>query len=591
MTAGFFQQGSGLRYARHGISVSAIAMNQRQIAPFLGFVLTVAISVSAQLTSPLFEPSEPFRITTGSTFSASGKGSARVNPATTKRITDELREAQAIILGNHIGAKDLDPASLSKAALTEMLHSLDPHSNFHSRSEWKELLEDQNSGYTGIGATIADFSDGRSRDTYVISVSPNSPAAIARLAFGDRIIAVNGQKMSGMGSAAVRDSIRGEIGTTVRITIERAASLRIETIDIRRNSVSHPSVPDAYILQPSIGYIALTEGFSYTTAVEFDRALRDLKRQGMRSLILDLRGNRGGILEQAVKVAEKFLPTGTEIVSQRGRSPLDMRLWRSGNATPESMPLVVLVNRSTASASEIVAGAFQDDDRAIIVGGKTYGKGLVQTVIDLPGGSGLTLTTARYFTPSGRSIQRDYSNVNLYDYYNHKNHTSAIDRPFFESRTVTNRRVFGGDGIQPDEPVKGEQITAVQQTLLDPIFLFARDLASGRVPGHQEFRSSGARYTKRIMSDDLPISSRVLETFSNSLLENARFRFTRKDLDDQQAFIRLRLRHYVVMALLGSTIANQVLIDSDRQVAKAISVIPNASRLQQMAIAARQAIK
>ena len=566
-------------------------MKQLQIAYILAVILSAAFSNSAQLRSPLFEPSEPFRITTGSTFSASGRGSARVNPATTKRISDDLREAQAIILGNHIGTKDLDPASMSKSALTEMLHSLDPHSNYHDRTEWKELLDEQKSGYTGIGATIVDFSNGRFSDTYVISVAPNSPAAAARLSFGDRIMAINGQNMSGMGSAAVRDGIRGEIGTKVRITIERAESLRIETIDIRRNSVSHPSVPDAYILRPGVGYIALTEGFSYTTADEFGRAVRDLKRQGMRSLIIDLRGNGGGILEQAVKVAERFLPAGTEIVSQRGRSPLDNQSWRSRAVSPESMPLVVLVNSGTASASEIVAGAFQDDDRAIIVGEKTYGKGLVQTVLDLPAGAGLTLTTARYFTPSGRSIQRDYSSVNLYDYYNHKLSTSAIDTPFFEARTVTNRRVFGGDGIQPDELVTGDQLTGVQHALLDPIFLFARDLVNGRVPGHEEYSRGEALNAKRITPDELSIPSSVLAAFTDSLLRNANYRYARKDLEDQQAFIKLRLRNYVVMASFGSTIANQVMIDSDRQVEKAISALPQAARLQQMAATARQVAK
>ncbi len=141
---------------------------------------------------------------------------------------------------------------------------------------------------------------------------------------------------------------------------------------------------------------------------------------GMKSLILDLRGNGGGIVDQAVKVAEKFLPAGTLILTQRGRSRIDNRVWKSKNTNPEQMPLVVLVNEDTASASEIVAGAFQDDDRAMIVGEKTFGKGLVQSVIDLPGRTGLTLTTARYVTPSGRSIQRDYSKIDLYDYYNHK---------------------------------------------------------------------------------------------------------------------------------------------------------------------------
>ncbi len=562
-------------------------MNQRRIAIFPIVVLAAALQITAQLRSPLLEPSDPFKIKPGSTFSASGgAGGPRSNPSTTRRITDDLREAQAIVLGNHIGANNLDPASTAKSALTQMLHTLDPHSNFHDNNEWKDLLAEQKSGYTGIGATIADYNDGQSNDTYVLAVFPHSPAAVARLQFGDRIIAVNGENTRGLGSSVVRDKIRGEAGTTLRLTIERVSTLRAETIDLKRNSVSQPAISDAYLLKPGVGYVDLTSGFNYTTADEFDRAIRDLKRQGVRSLILDLRDNGGGILEQAVRVAEKFLPAGTKIVTQRGRSPLDNRNWVSRNAAPETMPLVVLVNQNTASASEILAGAFQDDDRAIIMGEKTYGKGLVQTVIDLPGGAGLTLTTARYLTPSGRSIQRDYSSVDLYDYYNKKTPGSAIGRSFFEARTVTNRRVYGGDGIQPDEPLKAEKITAKQAALLDPIFTFARNVINGRVPGNHN-RGVGQPSTKGVNASDPVVSDSLMSSFDEFLLSHPRYRFTRKALEGERDYIRLRLSYYLVMATHGAAPADQVLINADPQIVKAVDALPRAAQLIQKAARAR----
>ncbi|MEO6050206.1 MAG: S41 family peptidase [Pyrinomonadaceae bacterium] len=194
--------------------------------------------------------------------------------------------------------------------------------------------------------------------------------------------------MTGKDSNVVRDKIRGGSGTIFRLTVERSATNRIETIEISRNRVPQPSIPDAYILRHGTGYIDLSEGFNYTTSDEFDAALQQLKRGGMRSLVLDLRGNGGGIVDQAIKVAEKFLPAGTLTLTQRGRTRIDNRVWKSTNTNPDQMPLVVLVNGQTASASEIVAGAFQNDDRAMIVGEKTFGKGLVQSVIDLPGSTG-----------------------------------------------------------------------------------------------------------------------------------------------------------------------------------------------------------
>lgn len=546
-----------------------------------------AAQSAAQVKAPLNPPVDPFSIKFGSTFSASG-GSPNIRPESGEyvdkpsRIAAEILEAQKLINQNYLDARSLAPDDLTKAALDGMLHSLDPHSNFYDQSEWKDLLDQERSGYTGIGATIANFERGGEISTYVLSTFPGSPASRAQLKYGDRIVGINGENMTGKNSDIVRDKIRGGAGTTFRLTVERAASNKIETIEIRRNRVPQPSIPDAYMLRPGIGYIDLSEGFNFTTGDEFEFALRELKKQGMRSLVLDLRGNGGGIVDQAVAVAERFLPAGSVILTQKGRSRIDNRVWKSKNLNPEQMPLVVLVNQDTASASEIVAGAFQDDDRAMIVGERTFGKGLVQSVIDLPGRTGLTLTTARYLTPAGRSIQRDYSKIDLYDYFNHRANAAEIGKSYFEARTITDRKVYGGDGIQPDEQITAERLTDAEVKLLDPIFAFAREVVNGRIAGLEEYRSTPVAFGQRVLPSDFPVSDKLISSFIEFSAKNAP-KVTLEELNAEASFIKLRLRYNIVMASFGAIAATQVIIEDDPQVAKAVESLPRAAQLAELA--------
>ncbi|MBK7393229.1 MAG: S41 family peptidase [Chloracidobacterium sp.] len=547
----------------------------------------LAASVPAQLKSPLNAPAEPFSIKRGSTFTASG-GSATIPPnaepeTKTSRIAAEIRDAEDIIARNYIDGRKISRAEMTESALTGALHTLDPHSNFHGVADWKDLLDEQKSGYTGIGATIANFERSGVLDTFILATFPGSPASRAQLRYGDKIVAINGEKMTGKASDDVRDKIRGANGTVLRMSIERAATNQIETVELRRGRVPQPSIPDAYILRPGVGYIELSEGFNYTTSDEFDVAMRELKRQGMRSLVLDLRNNGGGIVDQAVKVAEKFLPAGTLILSQKGRSRIDNRVWRSANTNPETMPLVVLVNEDTASASEIVAGAFQDNDRAMIVGDKTFGKGLVQSVLDLPGSTGLTLTTARYLTPSGRSIQRDYTRMDLYDYFNHTENAAALVGSSIAMRTVTDRTVFGGDGITPDEKVKADEITALRAALVDPIFFFAREVLSGRIAGLESYTATSFTTGNRVTPRDLPSTEALKSAFLSFVKKQGTWRFSDKQLTAEAAFIKLRLRYNIIMASYGVNAAQQVVTEDDPQVAKAVETLPRAGQLAQLA--------
>ncbi len=563
---------------------------------FAAFLLIVSFSVLPALPQskpkaarPMPE-TEPFSISRGTSFSASTTRNApiaSVNPALPNKIAGDVREAIEIIRSNYVDPRRTGYDELVKSSVVEMLHALDPHSNYFDPAEFQDLLTDQQSEYFGIGATISNYTRNGSTDTYVVATFPDSPANRAGLRFGDRIVQVNGESMEGKDSSYVRDKVRGRKGTIARVTVERNETGRIETVEIRRNRVPQPSIPDAYILRPGVGYVDMTEGFNYTTGEELGVAIAELKKQGMTSLVLDLRGNPGGILDQAVRVAEKFLPPGNVVVTQRGRFAIDNRTWKAAERNPETMPLVVLVDDQTASASEIVTGALQDYDRALVVGENTFGKGLVQSILDLPYGSGLTLTTAKYYTPSGRLIQRDYSHSGLYDYYNHKLTANGGRRQ--EAKTLTGRKVFGGDGISPDEPVAAETLNRDQLSLLDAIFFFSRDLARGNIDGLTDFRISRApSFGERIRPADLPIGENAFAAFLRFLDASPEWRALGRTAIAQSSFVKLRVRYNLVTAAFGTVSAKQVLTENDKQVAKAVENLPRAGQLAQLAERARK---
>ena len=538
----------------------------RVFATFLVIASGLSNAV-AQARLPFEKRLEPFAISRGMSFDASG-GSREAESAGRTGIAAEILEAEEIIRRNHAAGPSISYESMTRSSLDGALKTLDPHSSFFDPAEWKDLLNEEESGYTGIGATIATFVKDGVSATYVLAISPGSAAAGAKLKYGDKFVEVNGVDVSQKESTDVRDVLRGAEGSTLRITIERAATNQRESYFLRRKLIAQPSIPDSYIVRPGIGYIALTDGFTFTTSTEFNLALKKLKLQGMRSLIIDVRGNGGGIVDQSVKVAEKFLPAGTVIASQRGRSRLDNRVWKSTEIAPEQMPMVLLVDGDTASASEIFAGAMQDRDRALIVGSRTFGKGLVQSVLDMPFGTGLTLTSARYLTPSGRSIQRDYSKVGLYDYFNHTPQAAAIDRPYFESRTVTNRKVFGGDGILPDEVIADTELTDRQQKLIDPIFFFVSNLVNGRIPN---------------ATLDFTNKQKLVTDFTEYLANNNQFSTTTANLTQEHEFVALRIQYEITLSLSGSVIAQRVLMQDDPQATRAVEALPRAAELAKIA--------
>lgn len=533
---------------------------------------------------------DPFKLENGSFFSASKRPRAKQENGISEepveiqrdKITADYIEALDLIRANYVDSKKINNTQLTKSSLTAMLRTLDPHSNYFDPVEYEALLDDQNSEYTGIGCSIANFLKNGVSDTYITSTYPDSPAMKAGLRFGDKILAVNGEIVTNKQSYEVREKIRGPKGTLVKLTLERGFSQKIEVLEIRRGVVPQPSIPDSYLIRPGIGYIELSNGFNFTTSDELDIAINSLRQQGMTSLVLDLRDNPGGIVDQAVRVAEKFLPAGQIVLTQRGRFEIDNRVWKSLNKNPEQIPLVVLVDEGTASASEIVAGALQDHDRALIIGEKTFGKGLVQSVIDLPLRAGLTLTTAKYYTPSGRSIQRDYSSIGIYDYFNHKLQVNKTK----SSQTDTGRIVFGGDGITPDDPVKNPQLSQFQIGLIDPLFFFTLEIANGRVSEFESYRIVlPIKFGIRVHPSDFPESEGLFNSFKNFLLKNKSISFTPDQLESDKKFIINRLRYYLATSAFGNVTANQILIENDLQVAKALEALP---RAQNLALAARK---
>jgi carboxyl-terminal processing protease len=375
------------------------------------------------------------------------------------------------------------------------------------------------------------------------------------------------------------------------VTVTRAGTGNVETVEIVRAAVSQPSVPDYYFIRPGVGYIDMTHGFNYDTAEGLQDALDRLHQHNLTSLVLDLRGNPGGFLDSAIAVASTFLPQGQLILTQKGRNGVGDRIYRSNNPDPDHTPLVILVNDFTASASEIVAGAMQDHDRALIVGQTSFGKGLVQSIINLPQGAGLTLTSAKYYTPSGRLIQRDYSEGGWYNYMSRGGvlHDGNGDKPTGPaSKTDTGRPVYGGGGITPDEAVKPGTITNAQFRMRDPIFFFSRELAYGHVPALERYKIDRAiEYGHDVTAADFPMNDAVFNAFRDFVAKDANWRVFAPVLDSNRAYIEQQLRFQLATAAYGTVAAIQVLSKDDPQIAKAIELVPRAKDLASSATRAR----
>jgi carboxyl-terminal processing protease len=521
---------------------------------------------------------------------AGGKSSPGAkSPITAAVVKNDVNEALSIIQENYIDGKKLDYNAVFKSSINGMLGALDPHSSYLDPTDLAAFKTEQQSKYFGIGATIGDLRQDGDVNTYIRATFQGAPAAQAGLRFGDRILEVDGQSMRGKTYPEVRKFLIGPRGTKVKVTVQHAATSKVETVEITRDAVPLPSIPHAYLIRPGVGYVAMTGGFNVTTADEFQAALTDLHSKGMNQLVLDLRGNRGGLLIQAVRVADQFLQRGQLIVTQKGRIRGSSDTFAALNENPDTTPLVVLVNDQTASAAEIVAGALQDHDRALIVGETTFGKGLVQYPYPLDDAA-LLLTVAKYFTPSGRLIQRDYSNGDFYNYYTHggsaKDDKTQTQPQGPESLTDTGRKVYGGAGIAPDEVVKPNTGNRTQARLIDPIFAFSLELTAGHVPGFDKYViQRPITYGHDVQAMDFPVTDALFKALKTFVATKPTFKVTGDQLDQERAFVEKFLRFDLSTAAYGFTAAQQVLFADDPQITRAIEVMP---RARELALAAQR---
>jgi carboxyl-terminal processing protease len=489
----------------------------------------------------------------------------RTPAATTANSDSDVRDSlhQFTEVYNVVEQNYAEPVNPDKAiyngAIPGMLHVLDPHSNFFDPKSYSLLKEDQRGKYYGVGMTVGP------RNNKVIVIAPfvGTPAYRAGIRPGDIIIAVDGKPTDNMSTGDVADLLKGPKGTTVHITVLREGAEKPIEFAVVRDEIPRYSVDLHFMIRPGIGYMHVS-GFNETTEHEVAAALDEMG--DIKGLILDLRQNPGGLLSEGVGVADKFLRKGQVIVSHHGRSSSEKRYVATHGNGGKEYPLVVLVNRGTASAAEIVSGAIQDHDRGLIVGETTFGKGLVQTVYPLSENTGLALTTAKYYTPSGRLIQRDYSSISLYDYYfNRDNGDDAANREV--KLTDSGRTVYGGGGITPDVKIDPIKSNKFQDSMLQhyAFFNFAKRYVINHTP------------SEKFEADDA-----VLHEF-RKFLDEEKVAYSEADLLENDAWVRSNIKTEIFVDAFGQQEGLKVRAETDPQIVKALELLPQAKTLAENA--------
>jgi carboxyl-terminal processing protease len=499
----------------------------------------------------------------------SQRGNSSSTGASDNDVRDSLKQfsdVYALVEQNYAEPVNPDKA-IYNGAIPGMLHVLDPHSNFFDPKSYSALREEQSGKYYGVGMQIAP------RNNKIIVVAPfaGTPAYKAGLRPGDVIIAVDAKATDNMSVSDVADLLKGPKGTNVHISILREASEKPLEFNVIRDEIPRNSVDLKFMVRPGVGYMHIS-AFNETTEQEVEDALQGFG--DLKGLILDLRGNPGGLLNEGVGVADKFLKKGQVIVSHHGRSsPEKMYKAAHGNGGKD-YPLVVLVNRGTASAAEIVSGAIQDHDRGLIVGEVTFGKGLVQTVYPLSENTGLALTTAKYYTPSGRLIQRDYNGVSLYDYYysreqedNPNNNANTNSTSKEVKLTDSGRTMFGGGGITPDVKVKPFKTTHFEDTLLVKyaFFNFAKHYL-----------------TNRHVDKNFEVTDAVMQEF-RKFLDSQKIPYTEADLNEGSDYIKSSIKTELFTSEFGQEEGLRVRAENDPQVTAALNQLPKAKELAENA--------
>ena len=471
-----------------------------------------------------------------------------------------------VVQNNYAETVDVDKA-VYQGAIPGMLRMLDPHSNFFDARQFALLREDQRGKYYGVGMVIAP----RENHTVVVAPYVGAPAYNAGLRPGDMIIKVDDKPADGLTTTEVADMLKGPKGTVVKIVVSREGYTDQLTFTVTRDEIPRHSVDIAFLMKPGIGYVRLSQ-FNETTDREIGEALKQLNANTLDGLILDMRGNPGGLLNEAVAVGDMFLEKNQLIVSYHGRNAPERRFYAIRGNQGMTVPLVILVNNNSASAAEIVTGAVQDHDRGMVVGETTFGKGLVQTVTPLAENTGLALTTARYYTPSGRLIQRDYKSISLYEYHYER---KVPEHPTEIRQTDSGRQVTGGGGITPDIVVDAPKLTKFQEEMYRNDVFF---------PGEQGVGSFTRYYlgTKPAITHSFEVDDQIMKSFRDYLSKH-NVRYTEPELSENLDWAKRKIKQEVFMSNYGTAEGFKVLLEADPQVQKGVEAVPQARALYENA--------
>jgi carboxyl-terminal processing protease len=494
--------------------------------------------------------------------------------ATTDKFLAGFTESLDAIQRNYV--EKVDPEALVYSAIKNMLHGLDPHSSFFDPKEFARIREEQHSRFFGVGIHIRPLAQSRGRIAIIAPPEPGTPAEKSGLRAGDIITRINGEPTDDWTLDDVINHLRGPRRSTVELTVDRAGVAEPLQFKVARDEVPLKAISYSFEIKPGIGYIKM-DRFSESSAQELRQKLQDLGMDNLAGLILDLRDNPGGLLNQAIEVTDFFVPSGDVIVSTRGRAVSGEHQYRAPGRRKLQVPLVVLINRRSASASEIVAGALQDHDRALIVGETSFGKGLVQTVYSLENDTGLALTTARYYTPSGRLIQRNYSNSTFEYYYMNPDDAAglAASSGNREIRHTDNGRiVYGGGGVTPDVVEHVGELNRFEALLAskDSFFQFVRNRNSGVEPPVAINPSSSARPA------DFKVTENVLADFEQFLREQ-HVECTHEDVKRNLEYVTRGIQQYVANAASGLQEGYRIQVRGDAVILKALEVMPEAKAL------------
>lgn len=485
---------------------------------------------------------------------------------------------------------EIPHGKLSKTAIDAMLNELDPYTVFYHEANIEDYRLMTTGQYGGIGASLGEIGE----YTYITDINENSPAQKGGLLAGDKILRVDNKSVLQKTTDEISNALKGPKGTSVAIEVQRGDKSII--LNLTRDEIKIPDIPFAGMIDETTGYISLSS-FTQTAAEEVKKNILDLQARGMKKLIFDLRGNGGGLLMEAVKIVGFFVPKGQEVVSTKGRSKQENMVYKTQeNPIAENLPLVVLIDDHSASASEIVAGALQDLDRAAILGSTSYGKGLVQRTFDLKYGSKMKLTIAKYYTPSGRCVQR-------LDYYDNNSGSSPKEIPdslLQQFSTKNGRKVIDGRGIEPDIEIIDSVMSSFTKALVRQhmIFHFATQYHSTHesIATPDKFELSEEDYTRFIafvQTQNFTFNSyesTLLDQLKKSLQEKNEYAKVSKNFEALQEELSLPMSYFFVInkteisALLASEIVgrffyekgkNQYGFRNNRVLTKALEVLNN----------------